>query len=74
LANLRFVIENNSESYNPPRLIRIATTMTKHRPITISLDSQIVSLIDHQRGDVSRSRFVERLIESGLEKVAEVGA
>ena len=40
------------------------------RCVNISLDSALVERIDALRGDVTRSRFVQRLIERDLEKEA----
>jgi hypothetical protein len=40
----------------------------KHRIVTLSLEAETVAHIDRVRGDVARSRYVERLIESAFEK------
>ncbi len=34
--------------------------------ITISLAREIIQRIDNERGDIARSRFVERLIRRGF--------
>jgi len=40
--------------------------MQKRFPITISLDSKVISRLDFERGLVSRSRFLERLISISM--------
>ena len=37
-------------------------------PLCVSLPLEMIQTIDRLRGDVSRSRFVLRLLEKGLKK------
>ena len=37
--------------------------------ISVSLPSEIISEIEKRRGDISRSRYILRCIESGLESM-----
>jgi hypothetical protein len=40
-------------------------------PVTISLDTQLLAKVEEQRGDVSRSRFIERILEPAVGVPAE---
>lgn len=44
--------------------------MTNARNVTLTLPNSMFREIEQKRGDVSRSRFVYRLLEASLEKVA----
>lgn len=48
------------------------TLLKPTTPIGISLPEDIVEKIDTMRGDVTRSRFILRLIESSLKNSIEV--
>jgi metal-responsive CopG/Arc/MetJ family transcriptional regulator len=36
------------------------------KPVTVSLDKKTLKELDERRGDVTRSKFVERLLETAL--------
>lgn len=40
----------------------------KNVVVSISLSQDLVQLIDKQRQDVSRSKYIQRLLEKALEK------
>ncbi|MBA2267168.1 MAG: hypothetical protein H0W19_02360 [Nitrosopumilus sp.] len=42
--------------------------LDKNIPIGVSLRVELINLIDNKRGDISRSRYILRLIESGLKQ------
>jgi metal-responsive CopG/Arc/MetJ family transcriptional regulator len=50
--------------------------MSKHQTIGVSIAEDILAKVDQDRGDVSRSRFLQRLLEQAyaLREKKEVGS
>jgi metal-responsive CopG/Arc/MetJ family transcriptional regulator len=44
----------------------------KTKPVTMSLHKDVVQELDKRRGEISRSRFVERLLKDALAAKGEV--
>ena len=42
--------------------------------VSISLPIELIHTIDHRRHDISRSKFVQRMIESGFETLCKSNA